>query len=105
MERTIKIGEKEVELKCNAFTPILYRQETGLDLLKGMLKMTDDDPDTVLMTNLAFVMAKQAGYKGDLEAFLSQFEMMEFYAALPEVVELWVANADTKSSPKKEHGK
>ncbi len=105
MDKTIKIGEQEVELRCNAFTPILYRQETGLDLLKGFMNMSEDDPDTVLMTNLTYIMARQAGFKGDLEAFLSQFEMMEFYSALPEAVQLWASNAKSTSKPKKDLGK
>lgn len=105
MKKTITIGDKSVDLECNAFTPIAYRELTGDDFLKGLMALNQDDPDTMLLINLTYIMAKQAGYDGTLEAFLSQFELFDVYNALPQVLELWNENSKTNSTPKKDHDK
>lgn len=105
MRKTINIGEKTVDLECNAFTPIAYRDFTGGDFLKEIMALNQENPDTNMLVNLTYIMAKQGGFDGTLEAFLSQFELFDVYNALPQVLELWTENSKTDSKPKKGHDK
>ena len=105
MKKTINIGEKEVVLTCNAYTPISFKALTGHDLISALSNLNSENPDTEIMSELIFVMAKQAGYEGTLEAFLSQFDLMDFYSALPEALSFWVEQSRGSSKPKKELGK
>ena len=105
MNKIITIGDKEVKLECNAYTPIKYREETGRDLLKEFTHLDENDPDTSVMLDLLFIMAKQGGFDGDQEKFFSQFELLDAYAALPQAMALWTENGESTSVPKKDRDK
>ena len=105
MNKVIPIGDKEVVLECNAYTPIKYRMMFNQDLLTSLSKISEKNLDIEVISNLTYCMALQGGFDGDIEAFLSQFELTDFYAALPNVMELWGANNAQSSKPKKPQGK
>jgi len=106
MEKLVKIGESEVKMQSNAFTPIKYKNMFKEDLLTGLAKISTDNLDVDVLSKLAYCMALQADATiGSLEDWISQFELMDFYKALPQVVELWSDNTAQTSKSKKAQGK
>lgn len=107
MKQTIKIGEKSVQMEANALTPIKYKKAFGDDVFKGMtqLKKASGDPskfDSEFMFRIAYIMAVQGGSKAcGFEEWLSMFEFMDIYAALPQIASLWGSSIKTTSTPKK----
>ena len=109
MQKTLVIDGKEVAFKASAATPIIYGQMfPGEDFLADMQRMIGkkgEIPPGALITfaKIAYVMAKQAdpSQPDTLDGFLDQFEMFSIYDILPEIVELWQANAITRSNAKK----
>lgn len=125
MLRTIKIDEKEIPMASNAFTPILYRQIFKKDFIreitslrklagKNAKTMTDSElgeasDKTELLTQLAFVMAKQAELKTPdklLELnlmsyyeWLTEFEAGSFQnpETMKQIINLWRGNAEDKN--------
>lgn len=110
MEKVIKIGGQDIRLVANALTPVILKEELGTDVLSEItaLQNTTDDAESksiMLFQKIAFVMAKQGNPDMHMNYYdwLSQFEMMDLYTALPEVVELWGKNTQTASVPKKKY--
>lgn len=114
MEKTVTIGEKEVKLRATAAVPRLYRIKFGRDLIKdtfGIQKALEtaqeENPggdanqigmatlqqmDLSVMENIAYIMAKHADPQRvptDPEEWLAQFEGMELYAAMKEILRFW----------------
>jgi len=106
MEKLINIGDKEVRICANAFTPIKYSNEYQRDLFSDLTKISDKNPDITTISRLAYTMALQADSTiGTMEDWLSQFDLMDFYQALPNILELWANNSKQNSRPKKAQGK
>lgn len=110
MEKTIRIGQKEVNFKATASTTRRYRDKFGRDLLvdlnallPGMQNGEVTANDLEIFENLAYIMAKQGDdtVPNDPSQWLDQFELMEIYNALPELMSLWGANVQTIEKPKK----
>lgn len=102
MKKTLTIGGHEVEFNSNAYTPIKYRTMFNEDLLASLQKISDKNMDIDVLSKLAYCMAIT---DMNMEDWLSQFEMVEFYEALPSILELWVSNTKSISTPKKAVGK
>ena len=114
LQKTVKIGEKEVAFKSSAAIPRLYRILFKRDIFrdltqlersyrdkadKGALEITDLE----IFENVAYVMAKHAdpSIPGTIEEWLDQFEMFSIYEIFPEILELWGSNLfTTVQSPK-----
>lgn len=106
MEKVINIGASEVKMATNAFTPIKFKSLFKEDLLTGLSKISEENLDIDILSKLAYCMALQADNSiGDMEKWLSQFELTEFYNALPDVMSLWADNTQQDSKPKKAQGK
>ena len=110
MERTVRIGNIDVNMKANANTPRLYRMEFNRDLIVDLQKFmnhVDDEGriignfDFSVIENLAFIMQKQADGLNDIEAFLDQFEIDDVYEATAEIISLWTDSKKTTSTAKK----
>lgn len=102
---TVKIGEIEVAFTVNAATPYIYRKMFNEDLLVKMQKLTAENPDTECLYNLAYCMAKQANPNIlPMEEWLAQFDLTEFYNALPTFLEAWSNDTKQTSKPKKHQG-
>ena len=126
MERTVEIDGKPVRLRTSALIPRMYRFKFGRDLVADMNQLrkswkrvqelpadaTDeqrqdaqlDAADLTIFENVAYLMVKNAG--GDIpdtpdELLDSMDGVFSVYEVLPVILELWGANLETTSRPKK----
>lgn len=106
MRKTVKIGDKDVELSASALTPFNYKRLFGRDLIKDIQQLQKDsrkgemDPETVAM--MTYVMAKE-GNKDlpPIEEWLEGFGLFDLYESFNEVVTLWGLNEEQHSTPRK----
>lgn len=110
MERTVRIGKIDVNMKATANTPRFYRMEFGKDMIVELQKFmnhVDDNGriignfDFSVIENLAFIMQKQADGLNDIDAFLDQFEIDDVYESTAEIISLWTDSKKTTSTAKK----
>ena len=116
MEKTIKIGDKEVKLKTSGGLPRRYREMFDRDVFldfgqitKGLKKgagLSADNlpPETMeIIENLAFCMAKFAdpSIPDDIYEWLDEFPSTAVYLAAGEVIKLWNDEQKVHSKPKK----
>ena len=111
MERTIKIGNKEVKLKSTAKTLRLYRNTFERDLLVDMQQLTKrvaenkiiTDEDLEIFEYVTFVMNSQADEDAPktIGEWLDTFEVMDIYKACPKILEMWNSSNKTQEIPKK----
>lgn len=106
MERIIRIGETEVKMKASAFTPFQFKAEFNGDIISGIQRIRElakkGETDTEFISKVAYTMAKAANPDIEpLEAWLEQFGMVDFFAAMPDIVGLWSENEKATSKPKK----
>ena len=106
MKKDITIGEKTVPMSASALTTLLFKNQFGEDLIKGMQNLQKDaqkgEVDLIFVSKMAWVMAKE--YNKDiepLEEWLSQFEMFDIGNALPEIITFWASNEKQNSVPRK----
>ena len=113
MEKTIRVGEREITFKATAGTARRYRQKFGRALLLDINKAAPNaakgslgSGDIEIFENLAYIMAKQADdtLTEDPEEWLDTFEPFEMYGALNEVVTLWAESSATLETSKKKAG-
>lgn len=103
MEKTIKIGDKEVTLRATAAVPYLYREAFGQDMLIDMAE-TNNGGNTALFTRLAYIMAKhsdKAQVSENIVDWLDGFETFDIYQAIPAIMEVWGLNQQTTTQSKK----
>lgn len=103
MEKTMKIGDREVTLRATAAVPYLYREEFGQDMLLDMAE-ANSKGNTVLFTRLAYIMAKHADKSqtpGGIVEWLDGFKTFEIYQAIPAIMEVWGLNEQTTAKSKK----
>lgn len=112
MEKIVNIGGNEILMKATANTPKRYRETFGKDLLIELQKLYGQvdkktgafigEVDFSLVENLAFTMARQADDSlDDQEEWLDQFELVDLYNAMPEILSVWSESTTTLSQPKK----
>lgn len=111
MERTIKIGNKEVKLKSTAKTLRLYRNTFDRDLLVDMQYLTKrvaenksiNDEDLEIFECVTFVMNSQAdeNIPKTIGEWLDTFEAMDIYKACPVILEMWNSSTKTHECSKK----
>lgn len=110
MTRTVMIGDKEILMQADAFTPIHFHSVFKEDLLKLTDSFGADDFSTdtyLLYGKLGFVMAKRAeGEKMStltpemFEDWFSSFEFIDMTEALMNIADLYTASKKGTSSPK-----
>ena len=116
MEKTVKIGEKEIKLKTSGALPRIYRLWFNRDIFRDInLLAIIEDPDTVeaettaVFENVAFAMAKHADPEGtpdDIIEWLGSFDdPSAIYDMMDDVIELWNKEKEEKAKPKKESEK
>lgn len=112
MEKTIKIGNKEVKMKATASTPKRYRNMFNRDLLVELQKIASHidvntgafigEVDFDVVENLAYIMAKQADDGiAEIEDWLDMFEPTDVYNAIPQILSVWNNSQETLSTPKR----
>lgn len=103
MEKTIEIDGKRVTFKNSAKVLMIYKSQTGRDLLSDFQRMQkpEEDIDSETLCSLAWSMAKAAdSATPSLEEWLDDFEIMSLFKALPEIYSLMNASlqADRKNA-------
>lgn len=109
--KTYEVCGKKLKLKCSALTPKLYRREFNRDLLRDFNTITQNiakGPESELgdvITDIVYIMAVQAGYEGDQEEFLDQFNNPAFaYLVVPHMFDLWNECMAMTAVPAKKKG-
>lgn len=113
MEKKVMVGGKEILFRANGATPMKYRNAfKGCDIFKDLMKINEaregvesdaeffESIDMGMFERIAYVMSDAQANHISIEDWLSQFEMMDILTALPDIMELWEANADTQSIAK-----
>lgn len=126
VERTVEIDGKAVRLRASALIPRMYRFKFGRDLVADMNRLrkswnrvqelpadaTDeqrqdaqlDAADLTIFENVAYLMVKNAGedVPDTPDEWLDSMDgVFSVYEVLPVILELWGANLETTSRPKK----
>ena len=115
LEKTVKVGDREVKFRSSAAIPRLYRIKFKRDIFRDMTKLekaynrkTDDGEemqieDLEIFENVAYIMALHAdpSIPDTIDEWLDQFEMFSIYEVLPEILELWGTNLITDVESKK----
>ncbi len=116
LEKTIKIGDKEVRFRSSATIPRLYRMKFKRDIFRDLTRLERsykekgnrdnsgmEIEDLEIFENVAYIMAFHAdnSIPGTIDEWLDQFEMFSIYQVLPEILELWGTNLITVVESKK----
>ena len=87
MQKTINISDIDVDMKCTARTPKIYR-----DMFKDIQKLAQTQ-DVEILSDICYAMAKHAN--SDIlkyDEWLDQFGMMDMLDVIDEVTGLWMTN-------------
>lgn len=112
IEKTVKIGGKDVKFRPSATIPRLYRIKFKRDIFQDLSKLEKsyktkstgfEIDDLEIFENVAYIMAYHADntIHETIEKWLDEFEMFSIYEVLPEILELWGANLQTQVQSKK----
>lgn len=126
MERTVTVGGKEMKMRASALIPRLYRFKFKRDMVADMRQLqrayakatalpentTDAEredaqfsaADLTIFEDVAYIMAKHGGndMPDSPEEWLDSIDgVFSIYEILPVILELWSANTETTSIPKK----
>lgn len=118
--KTIEIDGKQVKFKASAAVPRIYRLKFNSDLFMDLQKIAKSAKgkgkregkensqipleDLSMFEQISYIMAQHADPKNvpaDIMEWLEQFETFSIYQVLPEILELWNLNEQTKSNAKK----
>ena len=116
LQKTVKVGDKEVAFRSSATIPRLYRIKFKRDIFKDLSKLeksykgkTEDGEefqieDLEIFENVAYIMAYHAdnSIPQTIEEWLDQFDMFSIYEVLPQILELWGQNMVVEVQAKKE---
>ena len=115
LEKTVRIGDRDVKFRSSASVPRLYRSKFKRDIFRDLAKLEkaynrktgDGDEmqieDLEIFENVAYIMALHAdpSIPNTIDEWLDQFEMFSIYEVLPEILELWGTNLITDVESKK----
>ena len=115
LQKTVKIGDKEVAFRSSATIHRLYRIKFKRDIFKDLSKLeasykgasaeggSFQIEDLEIFENVAYIMAFHADHTipDNIDDWLDQFEMFSIYEVLPEILELWGTNLMTEVESKK----
>lgn len=117
LEKTVKIGDKEVKFKSSAAVPRMYRIKFNQDIFVDMGELEEaykqnlphKEASTLgiahltIFENVAYIMALHADptIPDNIDEWLEGFEMFSIYEILPEIMELWGSNVVSIAEAKK----
>lgn len=116
MEKTVRIGDKEVTFRSSASVPRIYRIKFKRDIFRDLAKLEKsfqdkggeegsvmEIDDLEIFENVAYIMAYHADptIPKTIDEWLEQFDMFSIYEILPEILELWGTNLITDVEAKK----
>jgi hypothetical protein len=114
MNRTLKVGNRELTLESNAGTTLFYKRVFRKDILKILINMDEDDSLETAdrLMELCFIMSKQGEGTGISEMLsLTEIDFFEWACSfdtnaftdadvMKEIVSIWQANNETTSEVK-----
>ena len=119
MFKVVKFGEKEIELKATAATPLRFKQVFNFDLMKTLTKVKDiaekEEAEQIdegldaseLITKLGFIMAMQAAKEDFTKItvasyydWLDDFEINTI--PIVEIMNVYTGNEHSEVDAKKE---
>ena len=98
MKARIKIGEQEVMMEANAYTPVIYREcFPGRDIFRELIQIEEleekSEIDMGIYERLGYAMSC-ANEKGvSFREWMAGFEPMDLFMASAEIMDLWNGNA------------
>ena len=117
MRDSIKVGSrnpKEIELECNAATPLIYKRIFGKNLFDEFTKMNDlaIDDKLEVINSLVFVSNKMATLPfkevlslkmDDYIEFLTSFDMDDLMDVnlITKITQMWSDNVNVDTEPRK----
>ena len=117
LEKTVKIGDKEVRFKSSAAVPRMYRIKFNQDIFVDMKELEEaykqnlphKEASTLgiahltIFENVAYIMALHADptIPDNIDEWLEGFEMFSIYEIIPEIIELWGSNVVSIAEAKK----
>ena len=112
MEKIINIGNREIRMKSTAGTMREYRNNFKRDFIQDLqslqTKLQEKSAneleliDLEMFENIAWCMAKTADKSvPDIIRWLDEFDTFDIMQALPEIMELLIANMEQIGSKKK----
>lgn len=108
MEKTITISGKKCKFRSSGALPRIYRMTFNEDLFADISKLEGTTGEQAMssdvistLENVAFCMAKHAdpNIGDDIIEWLESFETFSLVQALPEILDLWTKEIESKSSP------
>lgn len=114
--KKIEIDGQEVEFRASAAVPRMYRIKFGRDIYKDLRQLetsvgeNDEDASGLdmfsleMFENIAFIMAKHASpdkVPSEPDAWLEQFNTFSIYQILPQLIDLWGLNVQTRVEARK----
>ena len=117
IQKTIKVGDKDVTFKSSASIPMLYRVKFRRDLFKDMAELEKamksnrngekeyEIEDLEIFENVAYVMACHADptIPKTVDEWLDGFEMFSIFEILPKLMELWGVSPGETANNHKEY--
>lgn len=111
MQKIVRIGEKEVEMRSTAATAIRYRNVFHADILKELSEINPEKIDAEVIEKiqqLGFIMAKTADGANmtqltddDYMTWLDQFDSLEMMQAAKDIVNVYIGGKTSESELKK----
>lgn len=110
-EATIKIGDKEVNVRTSGYTPILYAELFNSNIFEEMQIILDSAAKNgvvpfekiPVLYRLAYCMAKEADESlPPMNEWLKQFDVYDIPTATEKLIGLWAADGKQQSKPKGE---
>lgn len=108
MEKTITFNGKDIKFKSSGALPRIYRTTFNEDLFADISKLEGVTGEEAMgsgvistLENVAFCMAKHAdpNIGDDIIEWLESFETFALVQALPEILDLWTKEIESKSTP------
>lgn len=106
MKKTITIGDKEIQLKTNGLTPLLYKNEFHRDFFLDYANLIDKgNMDLEYILNLAWLYARTADETvPDRDTWLESFDDFPAVDVMEDIIEI-TTRALTTSNSKNSNGK
>lgn len=110
MTKTVTIGDQDVLMAADAFTPVRFYQLFHEDLIKKTENAGTEEFDTEhygLYCKLGFILAKRAEHadfskltEANFDDWVSQFEFMDMVDAAIDIADLYASSKKGTASPK-----
>ena len=107
MFKTIRVGEKELDLSANAATPFRFKQVFKKDLLSTFSSEEKAEKEGFeAVSELAYIMTKHAEHadmnklnEEDFINWLEGFEPMDFAEAAEDILGVYMGNLMSSATP------